>query len=285
MKTWLILDVHFLAYRAFHTTRDLSFKGRASGVIYGFFKALTDLKDEFCTDRVAFCFEHRHLFRRDIYPSYKGRRLTKKITPEEAQARKSMTIQISNLQNRYLPRIGFKNIFSFCGMEADDIMAKIAQEATDDIVIVTADKDLYQCLRPNVSIYSPIKRIRLTEEWFVKKYRVKPWKWAVVKAIAGCASDEVEGIKGVGEITALKFLRGDLEKNSKAYRAICSREGKAIIRRNRKLVELPYEGCPIPELREDEIDRDGWRETCQLLGMKSLMRHLPISTMRRGQRR
>jgi len=64
---WLILDVHYLAHRAFHSTRELVDDEKVC-VMFGFLKFLTFLKDEFGTDRIAFCFEHRHLFRRDVYP-------------------------------------------------------------------------------------------------------------------------------------------------------------------------------------------------------------------------
>lgn len=284
-KTWLILDVSFLCHRAFHAMPELSHKGKSSGVVFGFFKTLVDLKDEFNTDRVVFCFEHKHLFRRDVYPTYKQRRHRQGAPPEEQEARKAIGIQISELQNRHLPRIGFKNIFSFRGMESDDIMAKIAQEESDEIVLVTGDSDLLQCLRSNVSIYSPIKRMRITEESFTNKYGIRPSQWAVAKAIAGCTSDEVEGIRGVGELTALRYLRGELKHTSATYHRIRSRQGLATIRRNRQLIELPYEGCPTPTLEEDEVDHDEWRKVCGLLGMKSIAGHPPIATMRRGQKK
>src|SRR5688572_2764510 len=105
MKFWLIVDVSYLMHRAFHTTRDLSYRGKPTGAIYGFLKSITALKDEFNTDNIAFCFEHPHLFRRDIYPDYKKHRHTRQRTPEEQKARGILQTQIEELRTEYLPKI------------------------------------------------------------------------------------------------------------------------------------------------------------------------------------
>lgn len=272
MKTWLVLDVHYLCHRAFHSMGNLSHGSRATGVVFGFLKTITSLKDEFQTDRFAFCFEHPHLFRRDVFPAYKRRRHSVERTQEEKAAYESLVIQINELRLRYLPKIGFKNIFSFRGMESDDVMAQIARSSpADEVILVTADTDLFQSLRKNVSIYSPQKKKLISKKWFIRQYGIRPKQWATVKAIAGCSSDEVPGIRGVGELTALRHLRGELGKTTKAYQAITSSDGWRIVLRNLPLVELPYEGCPQPHLVEDKISRAGWMEVCGTLGMKSMI--------------
>ncbi len=271
----LVLDVHYLCHRAFHTMKELSWKGKATGVVFGFLKSLTSLKDEFQTDRVAFCFEHPHLFRSDLYPAYKMKR-AKNRTPEEI-----LSDQIFQLYKNLLPMIGFKNIFCFYGMESDDIMAQIAEDTKEDdeTILVTADSDLFQCLRENVSIYSPQKQKMLTKRWFKMKYGIPPYLWWKVKAIAGCATDEVKGIPGVGEVTALKYLKD--ETSPKTFLKILSDEGQRIVRHNKLLVKLPHPNCPKPFFREDKISVKGWKEVCGLLGMRSLAGHPPISTRSR----
>ena len=288
MKTWLVLDVHYLCHRAFHSTQNLSFKDKPTGVIFGFLKSITALKDEFDTDRVVFCFESKRLLRSDVYPPYKRKRTATERTEEEQTAYEGLVLQISELRRRYLPKIGFKNIFSYRGYESDDVMAEIARssECTEDrrneeIILVTADNDMLQCLSSNVRMYSPQKRKLMTDVWFQKTYGINPSQWAMVKAIAGCPSDEVEGIKGVGELTALRYVRRELPSSSAAYKSIVSAEGKAIVRRNRSLVELPYRGCPTPDLVEDDVNRAGWRQVCGMLGMRSLAAHPPIATRKR----
>lgn len=279
MKTWLVIDVSYLCHRAFHTTKDLSWKGKATGVVFGFLKSISALKDDFQTDNIAFCFEHPYLFRREVFPAYKKKRHTRELSPDETKAMEGLSIQIHELRKRYLPRIGFKNVFCYRGFESDDIMAAIAYSTRDEVILVTADQDLYQCLRENVSLFSPQTRKMMTYAKFFKTYGISPARWAVMKAIAGCKTDEVPGIKGIGELTALKYLTGIAGDH--IYKKITSDEACEIVNRNRRLVKLPYEGCPIPELKDDRIDPEGWREVCEMLGMKSIAGHPPIS-VRRG---
>lgn len=278
------MDVSYLAHRAFHVMGHLEYQGIKTGIIYQFLKTIGQLKDEFQTDRIAFCFEHPHLFRRDVFPDYKKHRSTRLKTDEEKRAYSTLQNQIQDLHKKHLPRIGFRNIFCIDGHESDDLMAALAKNVSpyDEMILVTADSDMYQVLAPNVMIYSPQKQKLLTCEWFVKKYRIFPRQWAVVKAICGCASDEVPGIPGIGEITALSYLQGYVKEGTRAYTSINSREGKTIVRRNRALVQLPYQGCSVPALVEDKLNVDGWKEVCKTLGMKSLAGHPPIATRKLG---
>lgn len=284
MKTWLVLDVHYLCHRAFHTAQNLSWRGKPTGTIFGFLKSLTFLSEEFATDRIAFCFEHPHLFRRDIYPAYKRKRRAQERTPSEVKSYQGLQLQIHELRKRYLPKVGFRNVFCFKGMESDDIMAAIAGNASEDeeVVLVTSDSDLFQCLRSNVMMYCPQKRKLFTKKWFISHYGLPPYKWAMVKALAGCPTDEVEGIAGVGELTATRFLRRQLNPSSKVFKAINSRESSLIASRNRELVTLPFRGCPVPDLLEDRLNQEGWREVCDLLGMRTLAGRPPVAMKRRG---
>lgn len=276
----LVFDVHYLAHRAFHSTCDLSYHGKATGVIFGFLQSIGFLKDDFQTDRVVFCFEHKHLKRRDIFPSYKERRHTSYKPPEELKAMGELNAQIAELRQRYLPKIGFNNVFAYDGYESDDVMAAIARDygKEQEVVIVTADLDLLQCLSPKVSIYSPQKKKLLTELWFYREYGISPAQWALVKALAGCSGDCVPGIKGVGEVTALKWIKGELSKTSKAWKLIESKTAAEIVLRNQRLVELPFEDCPTPKIVEDEVTKAKWEEVMEELGMHSLAGKPPIAT-------
>jgi DNA polymerase-1 len=274
MKTWLVLDVSYLCHRAWHTMGDLSWKGCATGVVFGFLKSISALKDQFATDNVAFCFESPRLLRKEIYPAYKWKRRAF-TNPQEERSYNKLHEQIHLLRTRYLPMIGFKNICYALGYESDDLMAVIAADVEEDVVLVTSDSDMLQCLRKNVSIYSPQKQKIFTRDWFYETYGFAPGDWAEVKAVGGCSTDGVKGVPGVGEATAIKYCQNALSFNSKAYRAI--KNASAIIEHNRKLVRLPFEGCPVPVLVEDEISQEGWREVCAELGMRSIIGHPPIA--------
>lgn len=279
----LVLDVSYLCHRALHTAGGLTWKGKATGVVFGFLKTIGDFKDRFDTDRVAFCFEHPHLFRRDIYPDYKKRRLQKR-TPEEQKQRADLVRQIAALQLDLLPRIGFKNIFQQEGMESDDIMAALAKATSDidETILVTADSDLLQCLRPNVSVFSPQKNKLWTESSFQKEHGFRPSKLAVVKAIAGCKSDNVAGILGVGEKSAMDYVRGTLKRRT-ALDKIASDDGRRRVLFNRQLVQLPYVGCQTPTVQDDQLSAKQWAQVALELGMRTLAGRPPIAS-RKAQR-
>lgn len=281
-KTWAVLDCHYLCHRAFHTAGHLSYKGEPSGAAFGFLQALVQIYDEFSPDGFVFCFEHSRLYRRELFPEYKRRR--KEMDYEEIEFRRRMAVQINDLRKRHLPAIGFRNIFRFRGMESDDVMAALAAkhgvQGGDFVMIVTADSDLLQCLHADsVVIYNPQKKKVFSEPWFRKEYGFPPAKWALVKSIAGCVSDNVPGISGVGEKTACRYIRQELEEKSKAYASIA--EGEEIIRRNRKLVSLPWKGCPAPELVADELSDARWRKVCQSFGIRTLAGRAPVSVRKR----
>lgn len=273
----LILDSHYLCHRAFHTSGHLAWVGKSTGVVFSFLKGISLLKDEFRTDRIAFCFEGHDLLRKTLYPEYKERRREFK-TEQDREAHKNLGYQIHELRTLHLPRIGFKNIFHSPGYESDDLMAALAYSLPEDqeAVLVTSDSDMYQCLRPNIVIYSPQKQRIYNVSWFRKTYGIAPGKWALVKALSGCLSDNVKGIRGIGEVTALNYCRGKV--SPKAQEKLFSPEGRKIVRRNRELVELPFKGCPVPQMTEDQISREGWQAVCKDLGMRSLAGRLPILT-------
>jgi DNA polymerase-1 len=286
MKPLLILDCHYLCHRAFHAQRDLSFGGISTGVIYGFLKQIGHLKDTFQTDRVAFCFEGTTLYRRIDFPDYKMKRInTEAADPEKTKARGDLCRQIDALRTSYLRQIGFRNIFYYPGWESDDIMGRMAKTAKpeDEVILVTSDADMYQLLRPNVLMYCPTKKRLLTEDWFKQSYGIEPWQWAMVKAMAGCSSDGVPGIPGVGEITAVKFIKKQLPKTSAIYKTITSPEAAEIVQRNRILVELPYENVPTPTPEWDDTEKistKGWNDVCARLGIKSMIGRAPVFSRR-----
>ena len=272
----LVLDAHYLCHRAFHSQRGLTWDGVPTGVLYGFLKGIIHLKELFLTDRVAFCFEGHNVLRKVEFKDYKAKRsLGHGEDPEKIEARKELHTQVNKLREVYLHEIGFRNIFFHPSYESDDIMAQLATR-DDDVILVTSDADMYQCLRPNVRMWDPNKQKLFTEKWFTEEYKIKPRQWAVMKAIAGCSTDGVPGIYGVGETTALRFIRGELAEDSKQWNSIMCGAGRMIVNRNRRLVELPYLGAPKPELEEDEVTIKGWNTVCKRLGFRSLMNRPPI---------
>jgi len=287
MKRWLILDVHFLCHRAFHTMGRLEFEGERTGVTFGFLKSISFLKDELVSDRVVFCFESARLKRRDLMADYKRRRHTRVETESETLARLDLKLQIKLLRTKWLPMIGFKNLLCVPGYESDDLMASIAKHARpdEDVILVTSDSDMLQCLRPNVSMYDPTKRKLITDEKFKTAHGYAPDQWALVKAMAGCSTDGVPGIGGIGIATAEKIIKNELSLKSAAWRKYASIEGRKAIRKNLALVGLPFMDCPNmrEQLVHDEIDERQWSRVCAQLGFRSIAHTPPIATRKMRQ--
>ena len=97
-----------------------------------------------------------------------------------------------------------------------------------------------------------------------------------MKALAGCSTDSVPGIKGVGEKTAIKYLKNELKESSKIYQRIISKEGWNIYKRNIELVKLPFTGTKIFKLKTDKLSATGWKEVVEQLGMKSIRERMPF---------
>lgn len=270
-RTWLLLDVSGMAHRAMHTTGALKYDGVGpTGVLFGMFGSLLDIQREFQTQHTVFCFDSRTSRRAELYPQYKLQRKTKEYTKEEQKMYNGLHKQIKKLRKKYLKQIGHVNVFYQKGYEADDIIASVCANLPkgDSAIIVSSDFDFFQLLRKNVSIWRPVAKELWSKARFRNQYGIRPRDWALVKALAGCDTDEVVGIKGVGEITAAKYIRGDLTKG-KAFDLIRKHE-KKMVKRNLPLVKLPFEGTkdfvPKPDGR-----LTGWADFCRELGFRSLM--------------
>lgn len=186
--------------------------------------------------------------------------------------------QMKMLRRQYLPTIGYKNIFVQKGYEADDIIASICFNLSmlDKAIIISSDQDLYQLINFQVSSYNPVKKKILTLQGFKEKYGILPHEWKLVKALAGCNTDGVPGVKGIGEKTAIKYLTKNLKATARAYQSITSKEGLRIFERNMRLVSLPFKVTKVFKLQEDEITQEGWNKVMKKLGMKSLRDKAPI---------
>lgn len=223
---------------------------------------------------IVFCFDvGGTTARQALYPQYKQRRHTgEEYTQEEQEAKDDLQRQIRLLRRKYLPLIGFKNIFWQNGYECDDVIASLIKRsirANDTVMIVSSDKDYRQLISSRVSLYSPQQGTHMGLQGFYKATGLtNPEDWARVLELAGCKTDEVPGIKGVGEATAIKFLTGELPKHTKAYKAIVNTD---IIKRNRALVRLPFKGTKVFKLiRDNKVTAKSFRPVFKKLGIKHL---------------
>ena len=237
----LLVDVSYLAHRALHTMKDLSFEDMPTGVMFGFFEQIKTICYKFKTNKVHLFFDSRKSYRKKAYPQYKANRKNK--TPEEKQLSKILYKQINKLKSKILPAMGFP-CYLQTGLESDDLIAYVSRKKalqeinSERAIIITSDGDLYQCITHNVDWYDPARNLRYNWKSFYPAKKVIPERWSEVKSMAGCSTDNVKGIKGVGEKTAIKAIDNKLPENYKSYKAIM--KGGEIIERNKLLVRLPH---------------------------------------------
>ncbi len=302
-KTWLLIDCSCLLHRAWHTVGKLEHDGNATGVIFGFLKQVKSLQSRFQTKHVAFAFDCGPSKRQEVCKTYKAGRKKKPRScsqclfeggPKENwcdgvvlhqcsscleqdqrdnAAYGEFKTQCSVLRTDYLPNLGYRNVFSCNGFEADDVIASVVKYSlpkNDGAITVSSDHDLYQLLQAGrMTQWLPHKKELYDESQLIKDYEVKAKSWPSVLATAGCPGDGVIGVKGVGLKTACKFYRRELKAKSKAFGAIHA--AGELISKNLTLVELPYPGTPKYELSDDDCTPSKWRSVCVHLGFNSLL--------------
>ena len=270
---WIIIDCSYVCHRAFHSMPGLQSGDVPTGVIFGFFKTLIALQERFRTTRLVFAFDSKGEGRRQkLLPTYKQVRHTQPLTDEETAARRLLYKQINDLRDKYLTQIGYRNVYHADGFEGDDVIASVCQNLPkgDTAVIVSADGDLYQLISSRVSFYNPHKNVHYTPNTFKAAFGIASRDWWMVKALAGCSTDEVPGIPKVGEKTAIKYLTGELKETSKIYAVIESTEGAQIWARNVPLVRLPFAGTPRFKPVTDVLDLLAWHKFVDKFGMSSI---------------
>lgn len=204
-KKLLIIDGSSLLYRAFFALPSLTNKsGMHTGAVYGFTNMLIKHLQTNNYDYICVAFDKsRTTFRTEIYSEYKA---TRQATPPD------LSEQFPVMQE-WLRALGLKTI-ELDGYEADDIIGTLshnAQQHQIDTVILTGDRDALQLLNKHVQVMLTKKGISETKlytpEVFADEYLGLPPSALIdIKALMGDASDNIPGITGVGEKTALKLI-------------------------------------------------------------------------------
>jgi len=264
----LVVDCSQLCYSSFYTMSDLSYNEKKTGVIFGFLQQIFTIAKKFNSCDFVFCWDSKKRYRKLICKDYKANRDIKKLTPIELKERRQMFLQMADLRQKIIPKLGFKNSFIKTGLEADDLISYIAMH-NKDVVVVSSDNDLLQLLDFCIIFNTKTKK-KFTKSDFCKKWNIKPSEWYKVKAIAGCGGDNVKGVKGVGEKTAIKYINGVLP-DGKVKDRIDSENSKEMIKMNEALVKLPFDVDAYRDIIIDDNDFvfDNWCDVFEEYGLKS----------------
>lgn len=207
MKKIILVDGNNLLFRSYYATAYngnfmKNSKGFPTNALYGFTNMINKIVSEENPTHIIVAFDKGKTFRHEKYADYKGGRIE---TPDE------LKVQFP-IAKEMLGYMGIK-YYEIDNYEADDIIgtfAKFCDEDEDFIgTIISSDKDLLQLISSDVDIKLLKQKdyIRYNFETFKEEYGIDPIRIIDLKALMGDSSDNIPGVKGIGEKTALKLLQ------------------------------------------------------------------------------
>lgn len=208
MSKLILVDAHSNLHRAYHALPPLTTsKGETVNAIYGFTRMLLKLLKEHRPDYVAICFDAPGpTFRDKIYPEYKA---TRKETDEALRSQFPLSREL-------VDAMGLAS-FEKEGFEADDLIATLAKKGESkglEVLIVSSDKDVLQIVNPHIKVLNEPKQILFDSKKVQERWGVQSEQIIDVLALMGDHSDNVPGVQGIGEKTAIKLIadHGSVEK-------------------------------------------------------------------------
>ncbi|PJB51568.1 hypothetical protein CO100_01995 [Candidatus Berkelbacteria bacterium CG_4_9_14_3_um_filter_33_5] len=289
-KKIILFDSNALIYRSYYALPRLEKDGILVNAVYGFLKTyfqligLNQIKYAICIFDAK-----KKTFRNDLYKEYKAKRIK---APDDLYAQ--IPILKSVLEKLNIP------IFIKAGYEADDIVATFAKKLKDkkfQVIITTGDKDLYQLIDENRVVVCDLKNkfnAYYNQENFVSDYGFLPKNLVDYKALAGDASDNISGVKGIGKVTAKRLIcqYQTLEnvyrnidqirkENQKVHQKLVDNKEMALL--SKKLVKLRNNlkfSFDLDKSRIDRFDKKIALEKLKEMGFVSLLKFLPKSSIK-----
>jgi len=281
----VLIDGHSLAYRAFFALPpDLKTRnGELTNAVYGFVSMLLAVWRDEKPDYIAVAFDVGKTFRDEMYAEYKA---TRAKMPDELAPQIDRIQQVVKAFN--LP------VVTADGFEADDILGTLAARAAREgleALIVTGDTDAFQLIEPNVRVLTSQRKwseTKIYDEAAVKeRYGLDPRQLIDYKALVGDASDNVPGVKGVGEKTATQLLQqfGSVEGIYQQLDEITAKRARTSLEAGResaflskKLITIKTD-VPLKvnwdECRTAAFDREQVAQLFRDLEFRSLIERLP----------
>jgi len=282
----VLFDGNALVHRAFHALPPLTVSktGEMVSAVYGFALMLLKAINELKPTHYAIAFDKAApTFRHQLFDQYKAQRPK---TPDE------LVNQLGRV--RELVEAFHIPIFELDGYEADDVLGTLSHQASQrdiDTIIVTGDADAMQLVSPRVRVLTPRRAfgdtVLFDEAAVSQKYGIKPQQIADFKALKGDPSDNIPGVSGIGEKTAVRLIQqfgtidqiyAHIDEVTPAKLQALLRENEAVARQSKELatiitqtpVSLNLDDCQI-----SHYDRHQVTELFRELEFFSLLSKLP----------
>jgi len=290
-KLLYLIDGSGYIFRAYYGIRALSSpSGEPTNAVYGFASMIQKVLDEEQPEYIAIMFDTaRKSFRTELYEAYKANRPP---PPEDLVPQFARIHEVTEAFK--LP------LYKKEGYEADDYIAtwtRLALENDFDVKIITGDKDLMQLVNDRVELWEPMREKLYRAKEVEEKFGVPPEQIGDLLALMGDASDNIPGVRGVGQKTAAKLLKehGTLEGVLKAATEgrikgkICQKIADAVddARLSRKLVELEYNvqiDESLESLKYSGPDVDEQVRLYGELGFRRLLARAESGSDKRGEK-
>lgn len=200
-KSVFIIDGSSFLYRAYYGLRPLhTSKGIAVHAVYGFCRMIKKLIDQFEINNIVVVWDSKgQTERHKVYPEYKA---TRQAPPSDIFIQKDLIQEITDT-------LGILQL-SQVGQEADDLMYSFAKECNQsgyDAVIVSSDKDMRQAVKDGIKIYDPFFDKMMDSVSVQERYGFEVEKLPFYFSLLGDTSDNIPGVKGVGEKTATELVK------------------------------------------------------------------------------
>lgn len=277
-----LIDGSGLCYRAYYALTNFTTSyGQPTGAVFGFVSILNKiLKD--APEYIVCCFDvSRETFRQKKYKEYK---IQRPPAPQGLSAQMDLIKEVVSAYNI--------TVSELAGYEADDLIAsfaRIAGENSWDTVIVSSDKDLLQLVDERVKVFEPKKEVWYDNEAVVLKYGLEPKRLIDIFSLMGDTSDNIPGVKGVGEKTATALIKefGGVDSLLDNLAKLKSASLRESLLNNIENIRLSYELfrleadiplAPDPEkLKRKEPDYEKLFSLFKKLEFNSLLKTLPLS--------
>lgn len=201
MKTITIIDTFGFFFRSYYALPPLrNSEGFPTGLLTGFINLIDSLHREHSTEYLVFALDSKtKTFRSDLYGEYKAHR-----EPPPEDLLKQLPVAIE-----WIEQMGFANL-TRDGFEADDVIATVTKFAKEEglkVRIVSHDKDLYQLIDDGrVVMVDSVKKKEIDEAGCIEKFGVSPCDFVDFQALLGDSSDNVPGVKGIGQKGASQLI-------------------------------------------------------------------------------